>query len=154
MKKLALLLLLPGLVAIKFASAQTTEHLKLSSQYPAAGEKISFTYDPTGTPLEGKGTPDGIINFLDNKDNPAIDVDFKQEGKLFTGSFTVPANTKYFFVRLQKDTTFDNNNKLGYTYYIYKNQAPVAGAYALKAYMLYSGMGLAYSRIPTNRSEE
>jgi len=152
MKKLALLLLLPGLVAIKVASAQTTEHLKLSSQYPAAGERITFTYDPTGTPLEGKANPEGMIYFLDNKDNPAIDIDFKTEGKVLTGAFTVPANTKFFFFRLQKDTTFDSNNKMGYTYFVYKNQAPVEGAYALKGYMLTSGMGSAYSKIKTDLS--
>src|ERR1700744_6011903 len=127
MKKLALLLLLPGLVAIKSVSAQSTEHLKLSSQYPAAGEKITFTYDPTGTPLEGKANPDGYIYFLDNKDNPTIDLNLKPEGKLLTGSFTVPASAKFFFFRLQKDTSFDGNNKMGYTYFVYKNQKPVQG---------------------------
>ena len=38
MNKLSLLLLLPGMVAINSAFAQS-EHLKLSTQYPAAGEK-------------------------------------------------------------------------------------------------------------------
>src|ERR1700743_184597 len=156
MKKLALLLLLPGLVAIKSVSAQSTEHLKLSSQYPAAGEKITFTYDPTGTPLEGKANPEGVIYFLttnspsDSKDNPAVDIDLKQEGKNFTGSFTVPANAKFFFFGLQKDTSFDSNNHMGYTYYVYKNQTPVAGAYAEKAFMLYSGMGLSLSKIKSD----
>ncbi len=150
MKKLALLLLLPGLVAIKSVSAQTTEHLKLSSQYPAAGEKITFTYDPTGTPLADKADPEGVIYFMDNKDFPAIDIDFKHDGKLLTGSFTVPANTKFLFFSLKKDTTFDSNNKLGYTYFIYKNQQPVEGAYAQKAYMLASGVGAHYSKIKTD----
>jgi len=150
MKKLALLLLLPGLVAIKSASAQSTEHLKLSSQYPAAGEKITFTYDPTGTPLADKANPEGIIYFLDNKDNPAIDLDLKPEGKVFTGSFTVPDNAKFFFVKLSQDTSLDNNNKLGYTYFVYKNQQPVEGACAQNAYMLYSGMGLSLDRIKTD----
>jgi thiol-disulfide isomerase/thioredoxin len=150
MKKLAILLLLPALAAMKTASAQTTEHLKLSTQYPAAGEKITFTYDPTGTALEGKANPDGVIYFLDNKDNPAIDIDFKPAGKMLTGSFTVPANAKFFFVRLYKDTTFDSNNKTGYTYFVYKGQQPVQGAYAQKAYMLWSGLGSAYGKITTD----
>src|ERR1700749_3174302 len=116
MKKLALLLLLPAFVAIKTASAQTTEHLKLSTQYPAAGEKITFTYDPTGTPLEGKANPEGVVYFMntnlpsDSKDNPAIDIDFKSEGKLLTGSFTIPANAKFFYFSLHKDTTYDSND--------------------------------------------
>ncbi|MDB5145323.1 MAG: resA 6 [Mucilaginibacter sp.] len=138
MKKLALILLLPGLVAINSASAQTARHLKLSSQYPVAGEKISFTYDPSGTPLEGKANPEAVIYFLDNKDNPAIDVAFKSEGKMFIGSFAVPENAKFFFFSLYKDTTYDSNDKVGYTYFVYKNQQPVQGAYASKAYLLHT----------------
>jgi len=150
MKKLALLLLLPGLVAIKSASAQTSEHLKLSSQYPAAGEKITFTYDPAGTPLEGKANPEGMIYFMDNKDYPTIDLDLKPQGKMFTGSFTVPANAKFFLFKLNQDTTFDSNNKAGYAFYVYKNQQPVSGAYAQKAYMVASGRGALYAKIKTD----
>ena len=150
MKRLALLLLLPGLVAIKSASAQTTEHLKLSSQYPAAGEKITFTYDPTGTPLEGKANPEGMIYFMDNKDYPTIDLDLKPQGKMFTGSFTVPANAKFFLFKLNQDTTFDSNNKAGYGFYVYKNQQPVQGAYVQKALMIYTGRGAAYAKIKTD----
>src|ERR1700749_3375375 len=99
MKKLALLLLLPGLVAIKSASAQSTGHLKLSSQYPSAGEKITFTYDPAGTPLEGKALTEGLVYFFDNKDYAVADIDFKAEGKVFAGSFTIPADAKFFFIK-------------------------------------------------------
>jgi thiol-disulfide isomerase/thioredoxin len=159
MKKLALLLLLPGLVAIKIASAQTTEHLKLSSQYPAAGEKITFTYDPTGTPLEGKADPHGLVCFLNASspigatDNPAIDVTLKPEGKLLTGSFTIPANAKFFFFGLHKDTTYDSNNKKGYTFYVYNGKQPVAGSYGMKAYMLSGGIGIQLARTGADRAE-
>ena len=152
MNKLSLLLLLPGMVAINSAFAQN-EHLKLSSQYPAAGEKVTFTYDPTGTPLEGKANPDGYIYFLDNKDNPTIDLNLKPEGKLLTGSFTVPATAKFFFFRLQKDKDFDGNGDKGYTYFVYKNQQPVAGAYALKGYATVSGLGAAYGKMTTSTPE-
>jgi len=150
MRKVALLLLLPGLVAIKSASAQSTPHLKLSDQYPAAGETIVLTYDPDGTPLAGKPKFDAMVYFLDNKVNPAADIDFKPDGKLFTGSVTIPADTKFFFIKLSQDAAIDNNSDQGYTSFIYKNQAPVQGAYALKAYMLFSGMGMALDKIKTD----
>ena len=54
MKKLVLLLALPGVLTLQNVFAQTTTHLKLSDLYPKSGEKIAFTYDPTGTPVEGK----------------------------------------------------------------------------------------------------
>jgi len=153
MKKLALPLLLAVLIAIKSASAQTAGHLKLSSQYPAAGEKISFIYDPTGTPLEGKGNPEAVIYFLDNKDNPAIDVDLKPEGKMFTGALTIPQNVKFFIFSLYKDTTSDSNDKAGYTYFVYKNQQPVGGAFALKAFMLSTKRVAAYGGIKTDEPQ-
>jgi thiol-disulfide isomerase/thioredoxin len=153
MKKLALLLLLPGLVAIKSTSAQTAGHLKLSSQYPAVGEKINFTYNPTGTPLERKANPEAVIYFLDNKDNPAIDVDLKPEGKMLTGSFTIPENAKFFFFSLHKDTIYDSNDKAGYTYFVYKNQQPVGGAFALKAYILSTKRVAAYGGIKTDEPQ-
>lgn len=140
MKKMALLLLLPCLVVIGCSSQQSKDGLKLSSHYPTAGEKITFTYDPNGTPLAGKTGLEGIVYFLDNKDNPAADIDLKADGKLLTGAFTIPANTKFFVVKLSKDDSVDNNKDKGYTYCIYKDQKPVQGAYALKASTMWGGL--------------
>jgi len=129
------------LVVVGCTSQQSTGGLKLSSQYPAVGEKITFTYDPAGTSLAGKTGLEGIVYFLDNKDYPAADIDLKADGKLLTGGFTIPANTKFFIVKLSKDDSVDNNKNKGYTYFIYKDQQPVPGANALKASTLLGGRG-------------
>ena len=140
MRKIALLLLLPCLTVIGCTSLWSNDHLKLSTQYPAAGEKITFIYDPAGTPLAGKADLEGIVYFMNNKDNPTKDIDLKKDGKLFIGSFTVPATAKFFFVKLSNDDSVDNNKGKGYMYFVYKDKQPVAGAYALKA-DIYSGGG-------------
>ncbi|MGZ3755379.1 MAG: redoxin domain-containing protein [Mucilaginibacter sp.] len=153
MKKPALLLLLSCSVAALGSFAQSVEHLKLSDQYPANGEKITITYNPEGTALAGKPGPEAAVFFLDNKDYPVADVDLKANGKLFTGEVTIPAGAKAFYVKLSKDETIDNNSDKGYVYLVYADKKPVEGAYASKAYMLASGMGASLAKIKSNVPE-
>jgi len=147
MKNLKTLFMLPAVLAFGSAFAQTDSHLKLSNDYPAAGEKIAFTYDPAGTALEGKKDIAGTVFYLDGKDNPAVDIDLKQEASLLKGEISIPANTKALFFRFGDDDQVDNNNDKGYIYMVYKNKQPVEGAYAQSAFILYSGAGAALGKI-------
>ncbi|MES2807568.1 MAG: redoxin domain-containing protein [Bacteroidota bacterium] len=150
MKKLNLILLLPGVLFAQSILAQATAHLKLSNELPEPGEKITATYTPAGTPLDGKKEIAGVVYFLDNKAFPAADISFKNENGLLSGSFTVPADAKAFFVKIASGNTIDNNEKKGYLYLVHKDKKPVQGAYASKAYVLYSGMGAALGQITTS----
>ncbi|WP_342648070.1 redoxin domain-containing protein [Mucilaginibacter sp. CSA2-8R] len=142
-----------GSLALQNAVAQSTSHLSLSDSKPKPNEKITVTYDPAGTPLAGENGLNGVVYFLDNKDYPAADLELKPNGKQLKGEFTVPANAKAFFVKIFKDDKIDDNSEKGYTYYVYNGAAPVEGAYASKAYMLYSGMGEALGKIKTDKLE-
>jgi peroxiredoxin len=153
MKKLKALLLFPGLLVANNLIAQTNEHLILSNANPEAGKKINITYDPTGTVTDGKKEITGVVYFLDNKLYPAADIAFKNDGKLLKGEIAIPENTKAFFVKIASDGAIDNNNEAGYVYLIYKDKQPVSGAYAMKGYMLSSGMGAALAKIKTNLIE-
>ena len=124
MRRLALSLCAAGLFFAGCKQQKPTESVTLSSDEPKAGETITLTYDPTGTNLKGKGTPDCIVYLMDDKKNPAVDVDLKAEGQLFKGSFTVPADTKLIAVKLYQDTAIDNNKKQGYSFMIYKDGKP------------------------------
>jgi len=141
MKNLKLALALPGMLAIQVALAQTNDHIKLSDQYPTDREKITLTYDPTGTPLDGKAEISAVVYFLDDKDYPAMDVDMKADGKQLKGDFAVPANSKAFVIKMVGDKVSDNNNDKGYIYLVYKDNKPVEGAYAEKGdiYLGYTG---------------
>jgi thiol-disulfide isomerase/thioredoxin len=153
MKKLNLLFALPGLMAVQTAIGQANTHLVLSDAYPKPGEKITLTYDVAGTPLAGKTNLTAMVYYLDNKDYPADDIVFKPVGKKLQGTITVPASAKAFMVRIYKDDAVDDNNEKGYVYMVYNGTKPVPGAYASKAYVLYSGMGSALSKIKNDRNQ-
>lgn len=153
MKKLQLLLALPAVLALQNGFAQTGAHLSLSDNYPSPGEKITVTYNPEGTPLDGKKDLDAVVYFSDNKDYPVADLDLKPSGKLLKGDFTVPKTAKAFFIKISKDENVDDNNEKGYLYLVYQDKKPVEGAYASKAYILYSGMGNALAKIKTDPNE-
>jgi len=140
MRRLTLLLLSAALLALGCKQQKSTGNLTLSSDQPIAGENITLTYNPTETNLKGKGTPDCIVYLVDDKKNPAVDVDLKPDGDTYKGSFTVPADTKFIMVKLYKDTAIDKNKNQGYSYLVYKNGKPVSGAYAMQANMHYGMM--------------
>lgn len=153
MKKFTLLLAMPGILALQNVIAQTSAHLNLSDAYPSPGEKITVTYNPTGTPIDGKTDLNAVVYFIDNKNYPAADINLKPDGKLLKGDFTVPDSAKAFFVKIGKDDAVDDNNGQGYLYLIYKDKKPVAGAYASKAFILISGIGRSFAKIKTDPNE-
>lgn len=157
MKKHLSISLLLGFLIVQNAFSQTKDHLKLSEPYPSAGEKITFTYDPASTLLDGKSDLNAVVYFVDNKDDPkdypVADIELKPTGKLLKGDFTIPASTKAFFVKISKDDVVDDNNGQGYLYMVYQNKKPVAGAYASKAFVIYSGMGSALAKIKMDPNE-
>jgi thiol-disulfide isomerase/thioredoxin len=152
MKNMKILFALPGILAMQCAFAQTQTHLKLSDAYPSAGEKITLTYDPAGTALDGKKDLTAAVYYLDNKDYPVADIDLKANEKLLTGEVTVPATAKAFFVKINGGEQVDNNNDKGYVYLVYKDKQPVEGAYAMQAYLLSSGMGTYFAKIKTDNA--
>jgi thiol-disulfide isomerase/thioredoxin len=154
MKTLKLFLALPCALLMQGAFGQTADHLKLSNATPVPGEKISITYDPTGTPLAGKEKTTAVVYFLDNKQFPAADIDLKADGKILKGDFDVPAAAKAFFVKLSSGEDVDDNAEKGYVYLVYtKDKKPVEGAYASKAYLIYSGMGNYFAKIKPDMPE-
>jgi thiol-disulfide isomerase/thioredoxin len=153
MKKLKILMVLPGLLALQNVFAQSDAHLTLSNQYPAAGEKITLTYDPAGTVIDGKKDISAVAYYLDNKDYPTIDINLIPDGKLLKGEISIPATAKAFFIRINGDDQVDNNNDKGYLYLVYKDKQPVEGAYASEAYAVSSGLGAALGKIKTDTKE-
>ncbi len=153
MKNLKTGLLLPLiLLASKTAFSQSDSHLILSDPYPAVGKTISFTYNPNGTPLEGKKDITAFVFYLDNKDYPVADVDLKATGKILTGEINVPNAAKAFFVKVTAEEQVDDNNGKGYIYLVYKDKKPVEGAYASEGYAIASGLGNHFAKIKTNQS--
>jgi len=152
MKNLKFLLVLPGILAIQGAFAQTDSHLQLSDQYPKAGEKVTLTYNPAGTPVDGKKNIEAAVYYLGKK-NSAADIDLKPDGSSLKGEITVPDSARAFFVKISADEKIDNNDSKGYVYLVYKDKQPVEGAYASKAFFLSSGMGAALDKVKNDKEE-
>ncbi|MDB5131120.1 MAG: resA 6 [Mucilaginibacter sp.] len=150
MKNLKVLLAIPCLLAGQSLFAQIESHVKLSNNYPSANEKVTVTYDPAGTVVEGKKDIGAVVYYLDNKDYPAADIDLKADGKLLKGDFTVPATAKAFFIKISAGNQVDNNDEKGYVYLVYKDKKPIEGAYASEGFMLSSGMGTMLAKIKTD----
>ncbi|RFZ94149.1 hypothetical protein D0C36_00915 [Mucilaginibacter conchicola] len=153
MKTLNLILIVPGILLMQNTFAQSSKHLTLSDETPSAGEKINLSYNPAGTPLEGKNDIKAAVYFLDNKKFPVADVDLKSTGKELKGDFTVPADTKALFVKLSSGKDIDDNAEKGYVYQVYdKANKPVEGANAMNAYLISSGMGAYFAKIKNDQS--
>ncbi len=153
MKNLKLVAVLPALLVVQTVLSQTATHLVLSDDHPTAGEKISLTYDPTGTIVGGKTDITASVYFLDNKQFPVADVDLKANGKTLTGGFVVPADSKAFFVRISSGQDVDNNNDKGYVYLIYQNKKPVEGAYAMYGQLFLPTVENYYAKLKKDNAE-
>lgn len=140
MKILKSLLVLAAQVAMQTVFAQE-QHVKLSDEFPSAGEKITLTYDPTGTVVDGKKDITGVVYYLDNKNYPTDDINLKADGKLLKGEITINPSAKAFIVKIAEERDVDNNNGKGYIFLVYKDKRPVEGAYASEAFAISSGMG-------------
>lgn len=151
MKNLKFMTFLLVMLATQFTFAQGTSKLKLSNLYPEKGEKLTFTYDSAGTPLAGApGKIEATVHFVEGMGNPSTPVTLQAEGKTFKGEFTVSADAKAFFIKINIGKIIDQNGGNGYISIIYKEQKPVEGAYASNAYILMSGMGTVLANIPRN----
>jgi thiol-disulfide isomerase/thioredoxin len=153
MKSLKLVAVLPALFAVQSVFSQTATHLTLSDDHPATGEKISLTYDPTGTIVGGKTDITASVYFLDNKKFPVVDVDLKTNGKILSGDFVVPADTKAFFVRISSGEDVDNNNDKGYVYLIYKDNKPVEGSYAMNGQLFLPTIENYYAKVKKDNAQ-
>lgn len=141
--------MIPAMLALNCAFAQTDSHLKLSNDFPGQGEKVSITYAPAGTAIDGKRDINAIVYFLFNKTYVPTPVDLKSSGNNFSGEFTVLKNAQLFFVKLSSGTEIDNNNEEGYVYLVYKDKKPIQGSYASNAYLV-SGLGKYLAEIKRN----
>ncbi|HTI57415.1 TlpA disulfide reductase family protein [Mucilaginibacter sp.] len=150
MKNLKLLLWFPAVIVAQTLFAQTGAHLKLTSQQPAAGEKVNFTYDPTGTVIEGQKNIEATVFYLDNKDDPAMDIDLKPDGNFLKGELDIPPTAKAFFIKIEAGGKIDANNGKGYIYPVYKDGQPCEGAYATVGYVISSGLGNHFAQIKTD----
>lgn len=97
---------------------------------PKQGEKVTITYDPTGTALATEPGIDAVAYTIDDKLLPkAIEVPLTKSGNKFTGTIQIPASVTAIAFSFSSGDKKDNNGKEGYYFQVYDDkQQPVPGA--------------------------
>lgn len=126
MLKTALAFLLLSSPAYLFAQ---DSHFKIEPQYPKQGEKVTLSFDPAGTELEGESAIDGVVYVSDQKTVAAMEVPMKRSGKFFTGSFEVADTAVALAFNFVAGDKKETNEHKGYLVQVYdEKQQPVEGS--------------------------
>lgn len=153
--KLSIITLLAAVAQLSMA-----QNLKLSTSYPIPGQKVKLTYNPAGTPLEGKPQIGATLFYITgNVQASCQNINLHIAGTQWEGNFTVPVNSKAFFIKpfvpeveplfLHMEKEIDNNHDKGYVYMVYQNKVPVKGAYAAIS-SIYWGGGSSWGKIKSD----
>lgn len=143
MKPKKFLLALSLIVSIaSFAQSFTYTPLK-----PKVGDKVSFTYNKSATPLSQKNNLEFavfFINFLDNK-HSVIDIIPSNKGNIYSGSFIIPANATLIAFSAKEGEVKDDNKKNGYIIAVYdKDGKEIIGANYTLGSIVSNGFGEFY----------
>jgi thiol-disulfide isomerase/thioredoxin len=127
MKRLTILaVLLAGLFSNNLSAQQA---FILEPQKPKPGEKISITYNSTGTELFGVEKPEAFVYLMEGVLPIVKEISLAKKGNIYTGDFTTNDTTKAIFVTFLKDQIRDNNGDKGYFSVLYDaGGKPVPGA--------------------------
>lgn len=132
---LSLLLLSAFVFSVSFA-----QNLSWTPEKIMPGDKVSITYNPENTPLEGLETIVFSVYQFDDFNAVAKEMPLTNTDGTFTSSFTADESTKaiLFSFTNEKMDKQDNNDKKGYKTICYQEdrKTPVQGAYGSKAYII------------------
>lgn len=139
MKKLiSLAAMLALFVCTGFAQA-----LRCTPEEPKAGSTVTFSYDPSGTPLSAETKIELVVYCMDRtgSNGEAKEVTLTKNGKTYSGSFTVDTSTLLACFAFSSGDKKDLNQNKGYLLMIRDDKGQVQpGTYRMMANQ-YSGMG-------------
>ena len=130
----------------------SAQQLVMEPEQPTPGQKITITYDPTGTPLEGQEFETTAYLFSDTRP-VAVAVEMSKKGNVYSGTVEATPETKVLYIGLSHPTKDlkDDNDKKGYGTLFYKDGKVIPGAYANYGLVL-SGMGR-FANVDVNREK-
>ncbi|HTE26882.1 TlpA family protein disulfide reductase [Flavitalea sp.] len=127
MKLHALFVILFAGVFSNILNAQ--QALKFEPEKPKPGEKISITYNTTGTELFGVENPEAFVYLMEGVVPVVREIKLLKKGNIYTGDFTTNDTTRAIFLTFSKDEKRDNNSDKGYFTMLYAASGkPVPGA--------------------------
>ncbi len=123
-----------------FAFAQTSSFTYLPLQ-PKRGDKVTFTYNPTKTPLSAeKGIEAAAYSFNATGGVMGKDIKLVKTGNVYTGSFVVDSSARVVGLAFTANEKKDPNNNQGYIITITQKGKPVEGVY-IAMQMIYTAYG-------------
>lgn len=142
MRKLqtVLALLLMSLPAFLFAQ---DSRFSIDQQYPKQGDRITLTFNPSGTALEGAESVEALVYWMDKKDITVDEVIMKKSGNSFSGDYTINKTATAAIVKFIAGDKSESNQKKGFLLKIFddKQQLVEGGNGAIgKFYIGYLGM--------------
>ncbi len=109
--KTTIVLVLAGLLGITTLFSQS---LIWKNDQPKPGEKVTFTYNPAGTPLADEKDIEAVAFCMNKTGGSAKEVNLKKTGKTYTGSFVTDTNTLLIAMKLASGDKKDANRNNGY----------------------------------------
>ncbi|TAK46377.1 MAG: hypothetical protein EPO28_02550, partial [Saprospiraceae bacterium] len=152
MKRIIFLLTVgTALLSLNAASAQ---RLTLSPEKPMPGEKITITYNPAGSELEGLESFDAIAYVFTTSETlpEAFEIPLAKNGDSFNGSVTTDAKTTAVLFSFANEDAekADANDDVGYKVLCYKEDRETAVPGALATNGLIYGMYGRYGHVKRN----
>lgn len=121
------------------AISQPSNTFSLSNEKPQQGEQLTFTF----TPQEATQAYKAALYVFHPSGFTADDLEITASGQGYTGSIALPDSATAFLVSF---TTAEGGRKSGYSFPVFADGRPVAGAnYALG--QIYNGYGASFANI-------
>lgn len=125
------------------ACGKTTDRFSFHPAYPQAGQEVTVTYNPSGTPLEdAKDILLLAYCFAEETARVAnvVEIPMIKSGRDWQSSFLINDTTLSIYIVFNSNRIIDDNEKTGYLVSIYdENQKPVKGGLASQAEISQNG---------------
>lgn len=149
MKKIFLATLLFSITNIAMAQPQF-EALKVTPQFPKAGQTVSFKYNKQLSTLIDEKKIDIVVYLLDGSEYKVIEPKAVQTGTTFSGSFKLDDKTKCFAFTFSSNKEKDINASKGYFIPVYNDKNEPVTAYYPTLYNIQRFYGEDYFGITFN----
>jgi len=120
------------------------EALKVTPQFPKAGQTVSFKYNKQLSPLIDEKKIDIVVYLLDGTEYKVIEPKTVQTGTTFSGSFKLDDKTKCFAFTFSSNQEKDINASKGYFIPVYNDKNEPVTAYYSTLYNIQRFYGEEY----------
>jgi thiol-disulfide isomerase/thioredoxin len=97
-----------------FVNVLFAQSLVFNPDEPKSGEKVSFVYNPSGTPLAGEKNIQAVAYCINRGEGSVKEISLKKNGNVHNGSFVTDTNTLLISMSFTAGDKKDINKNKGY----------------------------------------